>query len=78
LSNLGLAQGSVALALLGFNVGVEIGQIALVCAFLPLAFVLRRTWLYQTPIFRFGSTLVIFVAGAWCAERLFNLKLMPF
>lgn len=78
LSNLGQTGGTIAVALLGFNLGVEMGQLALVSAFLPVAFGLRRTWLYQTPILRFGSTLVIFVAGAWCAERVLNIKFMPF
>jgi hypothetical protein len=78
LSDLGLRHVGLALALLGFNAGVEIGQLAIVAVFLPVAFALRRTWLYQTPLLRFGSVFVILIAGAWCAERVLDLKFMPF
>jgi hypothetical protein len=57
---------------------VEIGQLAIVAVFLPAAYALRRTWLYQTPVLRLGSATVILIAGAWCAERMLNLKFMPF
>jgi hypothetical protein len=78
LSDFGLTHGRLALALVGFNVGVEIGQLAIVAVFLPAAFALRRTWFYQTPLLRFGSAFVIIIAGAWCAERVLDLKFMPF
>ncbi|MDO8701727.1 MAG: HupE/UreJ family protein, partial [Undibacterium sp.] len=41
LSDLGLPQDALVLALVGFNLGVEAGQLAIVAAFLPIAFVLR-------------------------------------
>ena len=41
LLDLGLSNATLAVALLGFNVGVELGQIAIVLVFLPLAFMLR-------------------------------------
>lgn len=78
LSDLGLTHGRLALTLVGFNLGVEIGQLAIVAVFLPAAYALRRTWLYQTPVLRLGSATVILIAGAWCAERMLNLKFMPF
>jgi hypothetical protein len=78
LSDLGLTHGRLALALLGFNAGVEMGQLALVAVFLPVAFALRRTWLYQTPLLRLGSACVILIASAWCAERVLDVKFMPF
>ena len=43
LADLGLPRGPLALALVGFNLGVELGQLAIVAAFLPLAFALRAT-----------------------------------
>jgi hypothetical protein len=78
LSDLGLAKGALALPLIGFNLGVEIGQLAIVAVFLPAAFALRRTWLYQDPLLRFGSALIVVVATAWCAERALDVKFMPF
>ncbi len=78
LSDFGLTHGRLALTLVGFNVGVEIGQLAIVAVFLPAAFALRRTWFYQMPVLRLGSAFVILIAGAWCAERVLDLKFMPF
>ena len=78
LSDLGLTHGSLALALVGFNVGVEIGQLAIVALFLPVAFALRRTWLYQIPVLRLGSACVILIASARCVERVLDVKWMPF
>jgi hypothetical protein len=78
LSDLGLAHGGLLLPLIGFNLGVEIGQLFIVGVFLPAAFALRRTWLYQDPVLRLGSALIIVVATAWCAERVLDVKFMPF
>jgi hypothetical protein len=78
LSDFGLAHERLALTLVAFNIGVEMGQLAIVASFLPLAFVLRRTWFYQIPLLRLGSVFVVLVASAWCAERVLDLKLVPF
>ncbi len=74
LGDLGLESGSLAVALVGFNIGVELGQLAIVAAFLPWAFALRRTSLYQIAIFKYGSALVILMATVWMAERIFGLR----
>ena len=78
LVDLGLPQGALALALLGFNLGVECGQLAIVAAFLPLAFFVRRSWFYRRVVLFGGSLLIAAVAGTWLVERVFNLKLLPF
>ena len=78
LIDLGLPQGALALALLGFNLGVECGQLAIVAAFLPLAFMLRRSWFYRRAVLLGGSLLIVAVAATWLIERVFNLKLLPF
>lgn len=78
LVDLGLPQGTLALALVGFNLGVECGQLAIVAAFLPVAFALRRTALYQRGVFWLGSLLIAVIAGIWFAERAFNFKVLPF
>ncbi len=78
LSDLGLAHGAMALTLIGFNLGVEIGQLAIVAVFLPVAFALRRTWLYREPLLGFGSVSIGMIAAAWCAERVLNIRFMPF
>ena len=41
LTDLGLPQDSLLLALVAFNLGVELGQLAIVAVFLPIAYALR-------------------------------------
>lgn len=76
LTELGLPPGALALSLLGFNVGVEAGQLCIVAAFLPLAYWLRNTALYRKGVFTVGSWLTLFIALLWFIERAFNLKLI--
>jgi HupE / UreJ protein len=78
LADLGLPQDVLALALLGFNIGVELGQLAIVLVFLPVAFALRRTPLYRRGVLMGGSLVIALLAGVWFAERAFDLALMPF
>lgn len=76
LSNLGLPRGSLVLALVGFNLGVETGQLVIVSAFLPLAFLLRDTWFYRRLLMTVGSSLIALLALAWLIECAFELHLI--
>ncbi|MEN9867203.1 MAG: hypothetical protein RL748_2793 [Pseudomonadota bacterium] len=58
LTDLGLPQQTLVLALVGFNLGVETGQLAIVALFLPLAFALRNGWFYRRVVL-FGGSVVI-------------------
>ena len=78
LADLGLPQDALLLALVGFNLGVECGQLAIVAVFLPLAYSLRAHWVYQRLIFIGGSLVIAALAAVWLLERAFNLELMPF
>ncbi len=75
LADLGLPRDALLLALVGFNVGVELGQLAIISAFLPLAYAFRRTWAYRRVVFIGGSAAIVAVAGVWLIERAFDLKL---
>jgi hypothetical protein len=77
LSDLGLPHGSLLVSLVSFNVGVEIGQLAVVVLFVPLAHAFRQSSAYQLIVVRIGSLAVIVVALLWLAERAFDLKLFP-
>jgi hypothetical protein len=77
LGDLGLQAGALAAPLVGFNLGVEIGQLAIVAVFLPLAYLLRRTVLYRRVVLVGGSGLIMLVAAIWLGERLFDLRLLP-
>jgi hypothetical protein len=75
LEELGLPRHALILSLLAFNVGVELGQLAIVAVFLPIAFLLRRTTLYPRVVLRAGSGAIAAVAGLWLAERALDLSL---
>jgi hypothetical protein len=76
LADLGLPRGALALALVGFNVGVELGQLAIVLLFLPLAFALRRTRFYRRWVMWGGSLVIAAVATLWFVERAFAVRLL--
>ena len=64
LADLGLNGANLALSLVGFNVGVELGQLVIVAAVMPLAFLLRDTALYRRR-FMPATALVIAVLATW-------------
>ncbi|HYD80502.1 MAG TPA: HupE/UreJ family protein, partial [Paucimonas sp.] len=78
LEDLGLPRDALILALVGFNLGVEAGQLAIVSLFLPLAFLLRHTRFYRRFILFAGSIVIAILAAVWLAERAFDMKLLPF
>jgi hypothetical protein len=78
LTDLGLPQGALVLALVGFNIGVEGGQLAIVSVFLPLAFALRYSWMYQRLVLFGGSIIIAILAAIWFAERAFDMKILGF
>ena len=76
LADLGLPQDALVIALVGFNIGVELGQLAIVIVFLPLAFALRRTALYRRWVMVGGSAVIALLAAVWFVERAFEVKLL--
>jgi hypothetical protein len=78
LADLALPREALVPALVGFNLGVEAGQLVIVAAFLPLAFALRRTAFYRRAVMVGGSLLIALLAGVWLVERAFELELLGF
>lgn len=78
LADLGLPQEALILALVGFNIGVEVGQLAIVTVFLPMAFVTRRTVFYRRFVLLGGSLAIAVLAAVWLVERAFDMKLLVF
>lgn len=76
LQDLGLREGELMLPLLGFNLGVELGQLALVGLLLPLAISLRRTRWYRLGLVRGGSLGVAGLALVWTLERTLELNIL--
>ncbi len=75
LTDLGLPHDSLLLSLVSFNVGVELGQLAIVAAFLPLAYLIRRSWSYPRVVLTGGSLAVIAIALVWFTEWAFDFHL---
>jgi hypothetical protein len=78
LRDLGLQHGQLALTLFGFNLGVEIGQLAIVALFLPIALSLRRVMFYPRVVLRLGSAAILIISATWLAERVLDFKWLPF
>jgi HupE / UreJ protein len=74
LTELGLPSDALAVALLGFNLGVEAGQLAIVGLILPLAYYLRNLWIYPRFVLAGGSTCILSIAAVWLIERAFDLN----
>ena len=77
LAELGLPNDALLIALVGFNLGVEVGQLAIVALFLPLAYSLRRSKLYRRTVMLGGSVVIALIAAVWLVERAFGLALWP-
>lgn len=71
LVDLPLATSERVLALLSFNIGIELGQLAFIVLVFPLALLLRHTQFYKSVIFYTGSMVSIVIALWWFVERAF-------
>jgi hypothetical protein len=69
LGEMGLPRGARLVSLVAFNFGVEVGQLAVVLAVVPVAYVLRATRFYQATLMRWGSTAIAGLALVWLIQR---------
>jgi hypothetical protein len=69
LLDLGLPASALLAALGGFNIGVELGQLAIVGAFLPVAWWLRHTGFYRWVVVAGGSAAIVVLGVFWTLER---------
>ena len=69
LSEIGLPEHAIPMALLFFNVGVELGQLAFIGAVLVCWALLGRfswpSWAWRVPVYMIGS-----LAAFWTIERI--------
>jgi hypothetical protein len=77
LAEMELERGFLVLSLLGFNLGVELGQIAIIAVVFPLLYALRNSRLYL-PAMRYGSALLIAIALFWFVERVSGVPLTDY
>jgi hypothetical protein len=68
LSEIGLPEHAIPLALLFFNVGVEAGQLLFIAAVFALSMALKRValpgWAWRVPVYAIGS-----LAAFWTIQR---------
>ncbi|MHC1766645.1 MAG: HupE/UreJ family protein [Verrucomicrobiia bacterium] len=62
------------LTIVGFNLGVELGQVAILVASFPVLFGLRNARLYSPLVLNGGSAVLVCIAGYWLVERAFGLE----
>lgn len=69
LAEMGLPQGARLVSLVAFNLGVEAGQLAVVLAVMPLAYLLRATAFYRRGVMPWGSSAIACLALLWLVQR---------
>lgn len=74
LGDIGMGREYMVLSLLGFNIGVELGQIAIITLVFPVLFVLRDKPIYDW-IRRIGAGLLIAIALYWFLERSLDIDI---
>ena len=72
LAEKGVVGNYLGLSIFGFNLGVEIGQLAIILLVFPILYLLRKTFLYP-KIRVFGSIILILFSLYWFIERAFNV-----
>lgn len=73
LSEMGVLGEHKILPLLGFNLGVELGQVCIVAVLVPILYLVRRPSLYRKVAIPAAAVFLIAVAGVWVAERAFDI-----
>jgi hypothetical protein len=75
LEEMGLLRENLGLSLLGFNLGVELGQLAIVMLLFPILFALRRLAVYRQFALPLAATAMILISMGWVVERAFDVEL---
>ncbi|MEO0572694.1 MAG: HupE/UreJ family protein, partial [Bacteroidota bacterium] len=74
LGDLGIKGEFLTLTLLGFNIGVEIGQVAIIALIFPVLFFLRKLKLYPKLLFYLSIALIV-ISLYWFVERGFDINI---
>lgn len=77
LLDLGLPASGRVWALLAFNLGVELAQLAVLAVIVPLGFACRRSAAYRRVVLMPGAVLISLAGLLWLLERALGLKLWP-
>jgi hypothetical protein len=69
LAEMGLPKEARLVSLVAFNLGVEAGQLAVVLAVMPVAYLMRSTAFYRRGVMPWGSSAIAGLALVWLAQR---------
>jgi hypothetical protein len=78
LMDMGVPDAQRVLSLLGFNLGVEAGQLLIVAAALPLLWGFSRHHYYSLVVMKIGSACIAIIAFTWLAERSLDFRMNIF
>lgn len=78
LGDLGLAVEARWLALLGFNLGVEFGQLVVVTILLPIFYTIRQHAAYRWLVVRGFSGVILILATIWLIQRSSGVMIWQF
>ena len=78
LAELELPRADFAWALLQFNLGIEAGQLVIVCVMTTILFSIRRWPGYARVVIGGGSAVAIAIGALWFIERTANVSILPF
>jgi hypothetical protein len=74
LSELGFKGEYLTLSLLGFNVGVELGQVVIIALIFPILYFIRKSRLYPKILLNLSIVLII-ISLYWFVERFFEIDM---
>ena len=77
LTDLGLPPTGKLVALFAFNVGVELGQLAVVAGLLPALFLMRRSATYTQVALPAGSMVIVVIGFMWTLQRATGMNIIP-
>lgn len=75
LEEMGVLREHLGLSLFGFNLGVELGQLAIVVVAFPLLFLVRRLAAYRDLALPLTAAAMILISMGWVVERAFDVRL---
>jgi HupE / UreJ protein len=77
LTDLGLPPAGKLVGLFAFNVGVELGQLAIVAGLLPAFFLMRRSATYTQVALPAGSMVIMLIGCTWLLQRVTGMNIIP-
>jgi hypothetical protein len=75
-NDLGLGSSEMITGLLGFNLGIELAQIAIVMVVVPISYAFRQIATFRLVVLEAGSIATAVLAAVWLVERVFEISII--